>query len=105
MSSSENTGLEPDVTIVVPAGDEAMAVELGAVSAEMLQLHALNGAQRQADGAANVAEQTRLGYLESKEKIGVREAQAMQDVRTSAIAREVVQQRSVRDQPQAGAAP
>jgi hypothetical protein len=76
-----------------------MAIELGAVSGEMMLTHALNGAQRQADASANVAEQTRLGYLESKEKIGVREAQAMQDVRTSAIAREVVQQRSVKEQP------
>lgn len=77
-----------------------MAIELGTVSAEMMLTHALNGSQRQADASANVAEQTRLGYLESKEKIGVREAQAMQDVRTSAIAREVVQQRAVKDQPQ-----
>ena len=76
-----------------------MAIELGGVSAEMMLTHALNGSQRQADASANVAEQTRLGYLESKEKIGVREAQAMQDVRTSAIAREVVQQRSVKEQP------
>lgn len=76
-----------------------MPIELGAVSGEMMLTHALNGAQRQADAAANVAEQTRLGYLESKEKIGVREAQAMQDVRTSAIAREVVQQRAVKEQP------
>ncbi|HUG91378.1 MAG TPA: hypothetical protein VML55_11120 [Planctomycetaceae bacterium] len=76
-----------------------MPIELGAVSGEMMLMHALNGAQRQADASANVAEQTRLGYLESKEKIGVREAQAMQDVRTSAIAREVVQQRSVKEQP------
>lgn len=78
-----------------------MPIELGNVAAEMMATHALNGAQRQADAAANVAEQTRLGYLESKEKIGVREAQAMQDVRTSSIAREVVQSRAVRDQPQA----
>lgn len=78
-----------------------MPVALGETASELLVQHALNGAQRQADASANVAEQTRLGYLESKEKIGVREAQAMQDVRTSAIAREVVQQRSVKDQPQA----
>lgn len=78
-----------------------MPIELGNVTAEMMLTHALNGSQRQADAAANIAEQTRLGYLESKEKIGVREAQAMQDVRTSQIAREVVQQRSVKDQPQA----
>lgn len=77
-----------------------MPIELGNVTAEMMLTHALNGSQRQADAAANVAEQTRLGYLESKEKIGVREAQAMQDVRTSQIAREVVQNRSVKDQPQ-----
>jgi hypothetical protein len=78
-----------------------MPIELGNVTAEMMVTHALNGAQRQADAAANVAEQTRLGYLESKEKISVREAQAMQDVRTSGVAREIAQTRAVRDQPQA----
>lgn len=73
---------------------------LPALTAEMLHTHALNGSQRQADAASNVAEQTRLGYLESKEKIGVREAQAMQDVRTSGLAREIVQARSVQNQPE-----
>lgn len=82
-------------------GDEPMpATELPQPTSELLTTHALNGAQRQADAASNVAEQTRLGYLERLEKIGVREAQAMQDVRTSGLAREVVQQRSVKDQPQ-----
>lgn len=89
------------VEIPVPKNeDEDMPTQLSPEAAEQLTIHALNGAQRQADASANVAEQTRLGYLESKEKIGVREAQAMQDVRTSQIAREVVQARTVRDQPQ-----
>lgn len=86
--------------VLIPTKEESkMAITISDVTSELLATHALNGAQRQADGAANVAEQTRLGYLESKEKIGVREAQAMQDVRTSQIAREVVQNRAVRDQP------
>ncbi|WP_166830921.1 hypothetical protein [Thalassoroseus pseudoceratinae] len=76
-----------------------MPIELGSVTAEMMVTHALNGAQRQADASANIAEQTRLAYLESKEKISVREAQAMQDVRTSGVAREIVQHRSVQNQP------
>ena len=41
-----------------------MPIELGTVTAEMMLTHALNGSQRQADAAANIAEQTRLGYLE-----------------------------------------
>lgn len=78
-----------------------MPVPMSDTTSELLATHALNGAQRQADASANVAEQTRLGYLAGIEKIGVREAQAMQDVRTSGIAREVVQNRSVSNQPNA----
>lgn len=96
---------EGDGILEVPVShteeNEMPGITISETAAELLAQHALNGAQRQADASANVAEQTRLAYLESKEKIGVREAQAMQDVRTSQIAREVVQQRSVRDQPQA----
>lgn len=71
------------------------------VTASLLTMHAVNGAQRQADDSGFVATQSRLGYLESKEKIGTREAQAMQEVRTSAQAREILQARAASDQPKA----
>lgn len=59
-----------------------------------------HAAQRFADGTDNVAEQTRLGFLRGIEQVGTREAQAMQEVRTSAQAREILQARAAAEQPQ-----
>lgn len=39
----------------------------------MLKLHALNGAQRQADGAAHYAENLRYDYLEGKSNVSLTE--------------------------------
>lgn len=91
-----------DVLGSVSFGERKMPPEIfDPVSAQLLTTHAINGAQRQADDSAFVAAQSRLGYLESKEKIGTREAQAMQEVRTSAQAREILQARAASDQPKA----
>jgi hypothetical protein len=91
-----------DVPGVVSFGRTAMPADLfDPVSAQLLTTHAINGSQRQADDAAFISAQSRLGYLESKEKIGTREAQAMQEVRTSAQAREILQARAASDQPKA----
>ena len=65
---------------------------------EMHKRHSHAG-QRFADGSDNIAEQTRLGYLEEKFKVGTREAAAMQRMDTNAIARDILQQRAVSDQP------
>jgi hypothetical protein len=92
--------LSGDGVLDVPIqGFKTMAIPISETASELLATHALNGSQRQADAAANVAEQTRLGYLAGLEKIGMREAQAMQDVRTSGLAREIVQSRSAANQP------
>ena len=60
-------------------------------SMAMLEMHALNGAQRTADGASNGAEAMRLDYLEGKRKMDIRESTALQEARASTIAREVKQ--------------
>ena len=57
----------------------------------MLEVHAVNGAQRAADGASNGAEAMRLDYLEGKRKMDIRESTALQEARASTIAREVNQ--------------
>ncbi len=58
---------------------------------ELLQMHALNGSQRQADAAANVAEASRLGYLESKTQLNQREALATRSADVSLVARDALQ--------------
>ncbi len=50
-------------------------------------------------GMTFVMERQRLKAIEMDEKIGTREAQAMQEVRTSAQAREILQARAAQDQP------
>lgn len=48
----------------------------------------------------NISEQTKLGFLEEKMKVGTREAAAMQRMDTSKLAEQILQQRSAKDQPQ-----
>ena len=47
----------------------------------------------------NISEQTKLGFLEEKMKVGTREAAAMQRMDTSKIAEQILQQRAVKEQP------
>ena len=51
----------------------------------------------------NVSEQTKLGFLEEKMKVGTREAAAMQRMDTNKLAEAVLQLRATKDQPQANA--
>jgi len=71
----------------------------GPTTASLLHQISADASQRAADGSSFIAEQSRLQYLEGKDKLGVREAQAMQEVRTSAQAREILQARAASDQP------
>jgi hypothetical protein len=48
----------------------------------------------------NISEQTKLMFLEEKNKVGTREAAAMQRMDTSKIAQEILQSRATRGQPQ-----
>ena len=55
---------------------------------------------RMQDGSDNIAEQTRLMFLEEKVKVGTREAAAMQRMDADKLAAQILQQRSARLQPQ-----
>jgi hypothetical protein len=55
---------------------------------------------RMQDGADNIAEQTRLMFLEEKTKVGTREAAAMQRMDSDKLAKSILDQRSARLQPQ-----
>ena len=64
------------------------AVQIDAVSASLMHVHANNGAQRQADGAAHYAENLRYDYLFQKNRVnfadsmGVRHAEESGSGRT-----------------------
>lgn len=75
-----------------------MPVELGAVSSEMLTMHALNGSQRAADGAGNVAEQSRLQHLRTA---NLADAVAAGKLLVDPLATQVLQSRAASDQPNA----
>ena len=60
----------------------------------------MHAGRRLSDANDNVSEQTKLGFLEMKEKVGTREAAAMQRMDTSKIAQEILQARATRGQPQ-----
>ena len=47
----------------------------------------------------NISEQTKLGFLEEKIKVGTREAAAMQRMDADKVAQALLQQNAVRDQP------
>ena len=49
-------------------------IELGTATAELLLLHATNGAQRQSDGAGHYAENLRYNYLEGKDMVSQAES-------------------------------
>lgn len=63
----------------------------------------LHAGRRLMETNDNVSEQTKLMFLEEKNKVGTREAAAMQRMDTSKIASEILQNRASRDQPQAKA--
>lgn len=74
-----------------------MPIELGGASNEMLVTHALNGAQRQADGAGNIAEQSRLQHLRTA---NLADAMAAQTLRIDPLSTQVLQARAASGQPQ-----
>ena len=60
---------------------------IDSVSASALMLHANNGAQRQADGAAAYAENLRYGYLTGKDRVSFAEATGVRHVEESGSSR------------------
>jgi len=95
------------IEIPVPGeGDPTMAAE-APISTVLDQAFADNHTARMHAGRRltetndNISEQTKLGFLEEKMKVGTREAAAMQRMDTSKLAEQILQQRSAKDQPQA----
>ena len=65
----------------------AEMVDLPPAVASQLMVHAMNGAQGQADGARLYAENLRYDYLEGKEKIGFAESTGIRHVEESGSGR------------------
>ena len=70
MSEEENTG--DVVRVTIPVNGDAKKME--AADYGLLKMHALNGAQRQADGAVTIAENLRYDYLEGKNMVSQTES-------------------------------
>lgn len=68
---------EPGITIHLPpdggAPQPQQAKTMNEADYGMMKMHCLNGAQRQADGAAHYAENLRYDYLEGKANVSLTE--------------------------------
>lgn len=73
-----------------------MPTELGASAAEIVLMAAINGTQRQADGAANGAESLRLGHQRSQ---NLSDAVAAGKLLVDPLSEKILGARSVVDQP------
>lgn len=91
------------VQIPVPIShrDSDMAVTETVLEQGFVEMHkrSSHASQRLADTNDNVSEQTKLGFLEEKMKVGTREAAAMQRMDADKLAAQILQQRSASDQP------
>ena len=65
----------------------AEVVDLPPNVTSQLMTHAMNGAQRQADGAAAYAENLRYDYLEGKDKVSFAESTGVRHVEESGSGR------------------
>jgi len=77
-----------------------MPIEVGSATGEMLVTHALNGSQRQSDGAAFIAEAARQQHLRTA---NLADAMAAQTLRIDPLSSQVLQARAAAGQPQADA--
>lgn len=82
-------------------GVEEMAVTETVLEQGFVEMHkrSSHASQRLADTNDNVSEQTKLGFLEEKMKVGTREAAAMQRMDADKLAGQILQQRAATDQP------
>ena len=64
-----------------------MAPDLPEGVLSLMQQHALNGAQRQADGASHYAENLRYDYLEGKDKVSFAESTGVRHAEESGAGR------------------
>lgn len=93
-----------DGVIEVPvssSGEDDMAVTETVLEQGFVEMHkrSSHASQRLADTNDNVSEQTKLGFLEEKMKVGTREAAAMQRMDADKLAGQILQQRSAENQP------
>ena len=98
------------VDVPVPGeGEEEMAGTLDPTISKVLDQGFANqhdaaqaARERRRDAADNVAEQTKVLFLEEKFKVGVREAEASRRMDDNKLAENILAQRSAKGQPQAG---
>lgn len=78
-----------------------MAVTDTVLEQSFVEMHkrSSHAGQRMADASDNISEQTRLGFLEEKMKVGTREAAAMQRMDSDKLSSQILQQRAAADQP------
>lgn len=77
-------------------------VDLPPGVASLMQQHALNGAQRTADGASAYAENLRYGYLVGKDRISFAESTGVRHVEESGSGRVRINDQSVAGIPASG---
>ena len=76
-----------------------MAIAMDDLTVSQFTTHALQNAQQAAQGHSFLMEAARTGYLTQLEKIGTREAVAMQETRVSAQSREILQSQAALQAP------
>lgn len=79
--------------------DAVTVPECDGTTREMLRTHALNGAQRQANGSTDYADNLRYNYLQIKDQPSIIESIALQKTDTSKVAQELGQLKAILMQP------
>ena len=90
VSSPNGVGVADPSTATTTQGASTVAdpaVQIDAVSASLMHLHAANGAQRQADGAALYAENLRYDYLFQKNRVNFADSVGVRHVEESGSGR------------------
>lgn len=96
-----------EVSVLTPSGELQMDPTVGTVLGQAFadnHTARMHAGRRMTEAADNIAEQTRLLFLEEKIKVGTREAAAMQRLDTDKLAQQILAQRAVKEQPTANAA-
>lgn len=94
----------PDDTVRIPVSgrrERDMAETKKVLDQAFADNHAarMHAGRRLTETNDNISEQTKLGFLEEKMKVGTREAAAMQRMDSDKLANAILQQRSAKNQP------
>lgn len=98
---------DDDTPVTIPVEGEGANDTMSTIDTVLDQAFAnhhtgmMHAGQRLTETIDNIGEQTKLGYLEEKIKVGTREAAAMQRMDADKLANAILQQRSAKDQPHA----